>query len=135
MNALAASVRAIGARRGDWGCRSHSNEQITKMLNTAVAQRVSKYFDEVRRYPVLTREEELALAWKWRNEGDENAARSLVTSNLRFVVKIAREYQRYGMKLEDLIQEGNVGLLHAVQKFDPEKGYRLISYAVWWIKA
>ena len=81
------------------------------------------------------RETELALARKWRDEGDREAAQKLITSNLRFVVKISQEYRTYGIKLADLIQEGNIGLMQAVNRFDPDKGYRLISYAVWWIRA
>ena len=75
------------------------------------------------------------LACRFRDEGDLEAAQTLVTSNLRFVVKIAGEYRSYGMKMLDLIQEGNIGLMMAVRKFDPSKGVRLISYAVWWIRA
>jgi RNA polymerase sigma-32 factor len=83
----------------------------------------------------LTPEEEFKLAVRYKKNNDKEAAEKLVTSNLRFVVKIAHEYRNYGVKLLDLIQEGNVGLMHAVKKFDPYKGYRLISYAVWWIRA
>jgi RNA polymerase sigma-32 factor len=85
--------------------------------------------------PVLTAEEEFDLAVHFQKEHDLNAAEKMVTSNLRFVVKIAHEYRNYGAKLIDLIQEGNIGLMHAVKKFNPYRGYRLISYAVWWIRA
>jgi len=84
---------------------------------------------------VLSAEEEFKLAVRFKKFNDVAAAEKLVISNLRFVVKIAHEYRSYGMKLADLIQEGNIGLMHAVKKFDPYKGYRLISYAVWWIRA
>jgi RNA polymerase sigma-32 factor len=89
---------------------------------------------EIRRYSLLTREQEQELAIKYRETGDSKAAEMLVTSNLRFVVKIAAEYSRFGAKLIDLIQEGNVGLMHAVKEFNPYKGVRLITYAVWWIR-
>ena len=93
------------------------------------------YLTEINRFPLLTAEEEMDLAYRFRDEGDLEAAQTLVTSNLRFVVKIAGEYRSYGMKMLDLIQEGNIGLMMAVRKFDPSKGVRLISYAVWWIRA
>lgn len=93
------------------------------------------YLTEINRFPLLTAEEEMDLACRFRDEGDLEAAQTLITSNLRFVVKIAGEYRSYGMKMLDLIQEGNIGLMMAVRKFDPSKGVRLISYAVWWIRA
>lgn len=93
------------------------------------------YLTEINRFPLLTADEEMDLACRFRREGDLEAAQRLITSNLRFVVKIAGEYRSYGMKMLDLIQEGNIGLMMAVRKFDPDKGVRLISYAVWWIRA
>ena len=90
---------------------------------------------EVSRFPVLAADEEFRLAVRLKKYNDMEAAEKLVVSNLRFVVKIAHEYRNYGLKLSDLVQEGNIGLMHAVKKFDPYKGYRLISYAVWWIRA
>jgi RNA polymerase sigma-32 factor len=90
---------------------------------------------EINRFAILTAEEEFRLAVELKKFNDMEAAEKLVVSNLRFVVKIAHEYRSYGIKLADLIQEGNIGLMHAVKKFDPYKGYRLISYAVWWIRA
>lgn len=95
---------------------------------------VALYLAEIRKYPLLTREQEYELAVRYRETGDPKAAEILVTSNLRFVVKIAAEYSRFGAKLIDLIQEGNVGLMHAVREFNPYKGVRLITYAVWWIR-
>lgn len=106
-------------------------EKIKKSENSALAH----FLKEIEKIPVLSREEELALARKYREEGDLEAAKKLVLSNLRFVVKIALEYRNYPFNLMDLIQEGNIGLMMAVKKYDPEKGYRLISYAVWWIRA
>jgi RNA polymerase sigma-32 factor len=96
---------------------------------------LDKYVAEIRKYPVLSREDELRLAYRLRDEGDVKAAHQLVVANLRFVVKVAHEFRGYNLKLLDLIQEGNVGLMMAVKKFDPTRGYRLISYAVWWIRA
>ena len=96
---------------------------------------LDRYVREISEYPVLDREEEQALAIRFRDHGDVAAAHQLVVSNLRFVVKVAHQYRGYGLKLLDIIQEGNIGLMHAVKKFDPDKGYRLISYAVWWIRA
>ncbi len=96
---------------------------------------LERYLLEINRYPLLSLEEERALAREWVEKGSLRAAHKLTTSNLRFVVKIAYEYKRYGMRLTDLIQEGNIGLIMAVKKFDPDRGVRLISYAVWWIRA
>jgi RNA polymerase sigma-32 factor len=93
------------------------------------------YISEISRYELLQPEEERELARRYRQTGDVNAAHRLVTANLRFVVKVAAEYAGYRMKKMDLIQEGNLGLMMAVKRFDPERGYRLISYAVWWIRA
>jgi RNA polymerase sigma-32 factor len=93
------------------------------------------YLSEINRFPLLTVDEEQRLARLFRKDGDTRAAHRLVTANLRFVVKVAYEYRSYGFKMADLIQEGNIGLMKSVQKFDPDKGIRLISYAVWWIRA
>jgi RNA polymerase sigma-32 factor len=93
------------------------------------------YLSEISRFPLLSAEHERNLALRFREEGDLQAAHELITANLRFVVKVAGEYRSYGMKMLDLIQEGNIGLMMAVRKFDPAKGVRLISYAVWWIRA
>ncbi|MCZ7583261.1 MAG: sigma-70 family RNA polymerase sigma factor [Deltaproteobacteria bacterium] len=93
------------------------------------------YMAEVNRHPLLSREEEHELAVRLRETGDQEAAATLVTSNLRLVVKIAMEFQRAFINLMDLIQEGNIGLMQAVAKFDPYKGVKLSSYAAWWIKA
>ena len=95
---------------------------------------VAKYLAEIRHYPLLSREDEQKWAIKYFENKDAQAAEVLVTSNLRFVVKIAAEYSRFGAKMIDLIQEGNIGLMHAVREFNPYKGVRLITYAVWWIR-
>ena len=96
---------------------------------------LEQYVAEITNYPVLSRKEEYDLAMKYKKEGDLESARKLITHNLRFVIKVANEYKDYGINIMDLIQEGNIGLMKAVQRFDPTKGYRLISYAVWWIRA
>jgi RNA polymerase sigma-32 factor len=95
---------------------------------------MARYLSEIRRYPLLTREQEHQLAVQYRETGDKKAAEQLVTANLRFVVKVAAEYSKFGARLIDLVQEGNVGLMHAVKEFNPYKGTRLITYAVWWIR-
>ncbi len=96
---------------------------------------LSTYLVEINKFPLLEVEEERRLATYYRKTGDVEAAHKLVTANLRFVVKVAYEYSSYGVRMSDLIQEGNVGLMYAVKRFDPSKGFRLISYAVWWIRA
>ncbi|OGP74245.1 MAG: RNA polymerase subunit sigma-70 [Deltaproteobacteria bacterium RBG_16_49_23] len=101
-----------------------------------VKNSLDTYLAQINKFPLLTPEEEFDLAEKYyRNHNDINAAHRLITSNLRFVVKVALEYKSYGVKLLDLIQEGNIGLMMAVKKFNPHKGYRFISYAIWWIRA
>ncbi len=95
---------------------------------------LTQYLAEIRRYKVMTKEEEALVAKKYFESKDPEAAELLVKSNLRFVVKIAAEYSKFGSKMIDLIQEGNVGLMHAVREFNPYKGARLITYAVWWIR-
>jgi RNA polymerase sigma-32 factor len=104
---------------------------------TALVRRdpMGQYMAEVRRHPLLTREEEHALAVRWVEHGDTEAAKQLVTSNLRLVVKIAHEYKRAYQNLLDLVQEGNVGLIQAVKKFDPYRGVKLSTYSGWWIRA
>lgn len=96
---------------------------------------LSIYLRDIERFPILKKEEEFALAVRYREHNDLSAARSLVTANLRFVVKVAREYTGLGYKVHDLIQEGNIGLMMAVKKFDPYRGIRLLSYAIHWIRA
>jgi RNA polymerase sigma-32 factor len=100
-----------------------------------VKNSLESYLLQINRFPLLTREEEFQLAVRYRKDNDIEAAHKLITSNLKFVVKVAFEYKSYGAKLLDLIQEGNIGLMMAVKKFNPYKGYRFISYAIWWIRA
>src|SRR3981189_341829 len=93
------------------------------------------YLEEIRRFPMLERQEEYMLAKRWREHGDRGAAHNLVTSHLRLVTKIARDYRGYGLPISEAISEGNVGLIQAVERFEPEKGFLLATYAMWWIKA
>jgi RNA polymerase sigma-32 factor len=95
----------------------------------------NKYLVEISKYPLLSGEEELRLIKDYRKSKDIKIAHKLITSNLRIVVKIALQYRNYGIRLEDLIQEGNIGLMTAVEKYDPKKGRRLVYYAAWWIKS
>ena len=96
---------------------------------------LSRYLDEIRRFPMLEPQEEYMLAKSWREHGDRVAAHKLVTSHLRLVAKIAMGYRGYGLPISEVISEGNVGLMQAVKRFEPEKGFRLATYAMWWIKA
>jgi RNA polymerase sigma-32 factor len=96
---------------------------------------LSRYLQEIRKFPMLTQDEEYMLANSWQEHGDTDAAHKLVTSHLRLVAKIAMGYRGYGLPLGELISEGNVGMMQAVKKFDPEKGFRLATYAMWWIRA
>ena len=96
---------------------------------------LSRYLDQIRQFPMLEADEEYMLAKSWAERGDVEAAHQLVTSHLRLVAKIAMGYRGYGLPLSDLISEGNLGMMHAVKKFDPERGFRLATYAMWWIKA
>jgi RNA polymerase sigma-32 factor len=100
-----------------------------------VKNSLETYLLQINQLPLLTQEEEFQLAVRYRKYNDIEAAEKLITSNLRFVVKVAFEYKSYGVKILDLIQEGNIGLMMAVKKFNPYKGYRFISYAIWWIRA
>src|SRR6267378_87914 len=96
---------------------------------------LTHYLEEIRRFPMLERQEEYMLAKRWREHGDRDAAHKLVTSHLRLVTKIARDYRGYRLPISEAISEGNVGLMQAVERFEPEKGFRFATYAVWWIKA
>src|SRR6266436_1995505 len=96
---------------------------------------LARYLEEIRRFPMLEPQEEYMLAKRWREHGDRDAAHKLVTSHLRLVAKIAMGYRGYGLPIAEVISEGNVGLMRAVERFEPEKGFRLSTYATWWIKA
>ena len=96
---------------------------------------LSRYLQEIRKFPMLQPEQEYMLAKRWREHGDRDAAHKLVTSHLRLVAKIAMGYRGYGLPLSELISEGNVGMMQAVKRFDPDRGFRLATYAMWWIRA
>jgi len=96
---------------------------------------LSRYLEEIRRFPMLEPQEEFMLAKRWREHGDREAAHKLVTSHLRLVAKIAMGYRGYGLPINEVVSEGNVGLMQAVKRFDPDKGFRLATYAMWWIRA
>src|SRR5262245_53738529 len=96
---------------------------------------LTHYFEQIRRFPMLERHEEYMLAKRWREHADHDAAQKLVTSHLRLVTKIASGYRGYGLPISEVVSEGNIGLLQAVERFEPEKGFRLSTYATWWIKA
>jgi RNA polymerase sigma-32 factor len=96
---------------------------------------LTRYLEEIRRFPMLAPQEEYMFAKSWREHGDREAAHRLVTSHLRLVAKIAMGYRGYGLPISEVISEGNVGLMQAVKRFEPEKGFRLATYAMWWIKA
>ncbi len=102
---------------------------------TLVSGGTTRYLEEIRRFPMLEAEEESALARRWREHGDADAAHELVTSHLRLAVKIAVGYRGYGLPVSELISEGNIGLMQAAKRFDPEQGFRFATYAMWWIKA
>src|ERR1700733_7994018 len=108
----------------------HSNVQ-----RSAVDPRLARYLRQAWRFPMLNPQEEYKLAKRWRGHGDGDAANKLVTHHLRLVAKIAMGYRGYGLPISEVISEGNVGLMQAVKRFEPEKGFRLATYAMWWIKA
>ena len=108
---------------------------VSAVINVAPEGNLSRYLQEIRKYPMLTPEEELELSKRWRDHEDMAAAHKLVTSHLRLVAKIAMGYRGYGLPLGELISEGNVGMMQAVKRFDPERGFRLATYAMWWIRA
>ena len=112
----------------------------TKTIDTnlpaiAVEGSLSKYLTQIKKFPMLSAKEEYMLAKSWQNRGDLKSAHKLVTSHLRLVAKIAMGYRGYGLPVSELVSEGNIGLMQAVRKFDPERGFRLATYAMWWIKA
>ena len=105
------------------------------VINLAPEGNLTRYLQEIRKFPMLTAEEEGTLSRRWRDSEDLEAAHKLVTSHLRLVAKIAMGYRGYGLPLGELISEGNVGMMQAVKRFDPERGFRLATYAMWWIRA
>jgi len=112
----------------------NKKSQITNLPTPSVGG-LSIYLSQIKKFPMLDAEEEYMLAKNWRENGNLQAAHKLVTSHLRLVAKIAMGYRGYGLPVNELISEGNIGLMQAVKKFDPDKGFRLATYAMWWIKA
>lgn len=107
----------------------------TSILSPGPETSLSRYLHEIRKFPLLSADEEADLSRRWRDDGDVKAAHRLVTSHLRLVAKIAMGYRGYGLPVNELISEGNVGMMQAVRRFDPERGFRLATYAMWWIRA
>lgn len=105
------------------------------VLSIAPEEGLSRYLQEIRKFPMLTPQEELSLALRWRDSKDINAAHQLVASHLRLVAKLAMGYRGYGLPVNELISEGNIGMMRAVERFDPDRGFRLATYAMWWIRA
>jgi len=108
---------------------------LTIPSSTSSPDGLRRYLQEIAKFPVLPQAEELELSRKWREEGDVSAAHRLVTSHLRLVAKIAFRYRGYGLPMGELISEGNIGMMQAVKRFEPEKGFRLSTYAMWWVRA
>jgi len=108
---------------------------VSAIVNVAPEGNLSRYLQEIRKFPMLAPDEELSLSKAWRDSEDMNAAHKLVTSHLRLVAKIAMGYRGYGLPVGELISEGNVGMMQAVKRFDPDRGFRLATYAMWWIRA
>jgi len=108
---------------------------VSPVTNVAPEGNLTRYLQEIRKFPMLTAEEELELSRRWRDNQDMEAAHKLVTSHLRLVAKIAMGYRGYGLPVGELISEGNVGMMQAVKRFDPDRGFRLATYAMWWIRA
>jgi RNA polymerase sigma-32 factor len=117
------------------GLESTMKSTLPVALKISPDSNLSRYLQEIRKFPVLHADEEFMLAKRWREHGDADAAHRLVTSHLRLVAKIAMGYRGYGLPLGELISEGNVGMMQAVKRFDPDRGFRLATYAMWWIKA
>src|ERR1700750_1442351 len=115
-------------------CEGKMNQSLSQRL-LSVGVGLANDLSQIRRFPILSQEEETMFARRWREHGDREAAYRLVTSHLRLVAKIAMRYRGYGLPIADIVSEGNLGLMQAVRRFDPERGIRLSTYAMWWIKA
>jgi RNA polymerase sigma-32 factor len=123
--------RAGRTKKGE----THTMAKALTLPAPPTQEGLSQYFREIWKFPLLEHDEEFMLAERFRNHGDTEAAHKLVTSHLRLVAKIAMKYRGYGLPVEDLVAEGNIGLMKAVKKFEPERGFRLATYAMWWIRA
>jgi RNA polymerase sigma-32 factor len=111
------------------------NSRLPSITKVSPETNLARYLQEIRKFPMLEAEQEYMLAKRWREHDDSDAAHQLVTSHLRLVAKIAMGYRGYGLPLGELISEGNVGMMQAVRRFDPDRGFRLATYAMWWIRA
>src|SRR5215212_2647939 len=145
---LALRHRSIGCAVGSWSggipcppIPGGNNLEGATMARSAALpiltaeSGLTRYLEEIRRFPMLEPQQEYMLAKRWREHGDREAAHKLVTSHLRLVAKIAMGYRGYGLPISEVVSEGNVGLMQAVKRFEPDKGFRLATYAMWWIKA
>ncbi len=112
-----------------------ANRSMSALPSVSSEGGLSRYLQEIRQFPMLQPDEEFMLAKQWKEHGDREAAHKLVTSHLRLVAKIAMGYRGYGLPISEVVSEGNVGLMQAVKRFEPDKGFRLATYAMWWIKA
>ncbi len=112
-----------------------ANSAASRALTLSPEQGLNSYLTQIRKFPMLSKEEEFMLAKRWQESEDSKAAEKMVTSHLRLVAKIAMGYRGYGLPMAEVISEGNVGLMQSVKKFDPDKGFRLATYAMWWIRA
>ncbi len=112
-----------------------ANKAASRALTLSPEQGLSRYLSEIRKFPMLAKDEEFMLAKRWQESEDSASAEKMVTSHLRLVAKIAMGYRGYGLPMAEVISEGNVGLMQSVKKFDPDKGFRLATYAMWWIRA
>lgn len=129
-----ANTKTLPAKRGTTTTKKSGN---TGGLSVALSpeQGLNRYLQEIRKFPMLEKNQEFMLAKRWAEDGDTDAAEQMVTSHLRLVAKIAMGYRGYGLPIGEVISEGNVGLMQAVKKFDPDRGFRLSTYAMWWIRA
>src|SRR4029450_10239851 len=112
-----------------------STKTIASLPSVSSEGGLARYLQQIRQFPMLQPDEEYMLAKRWKEHGDRDAAHQLVPSHLRLVAKIAMGYRGYGLPISEVISEGNVGLMQAVKRFEPDKGFRLATYAMWWIKA
>ena len=130
---MAKTTTTLPAKRKTTDAAYSGNLSLSTSLSPE--QGLNSYLTEIRKYPMLEKDEEFRLAKRWVEDGDTQAAEKMVTSHLRLVAKIAMGYRGYGLPIGEVISEGNVGLMQAVKKFDPDKGFRLSTYAMWWIRA
>ncbi|MBC6403269.1 MAG: RNA polymerase sigma factor RpoH [Hyphomonadaceae bacterium] len=134
---MASDNTTLPAKRTSTGVSRDASYSGNLSMSVALSpeQGLNNYLAEIRKFPILEKDEEFILAKRWAEDGDKRAAEKMVTSHLRLVAKVAMGYRGYGLPIGEIISEGNVGLMQAVRKFDPDKGFRLSTYAMWWIRA